>query len=99
MYSYALVLLFTVKMILDEHRKQNAGQFDFNENPLESLPPDTKSLIERVVICQDQFEMPCEHEVTRVLSLAVSKNNTILLLAVPVLAVPVLAVPLLAVIF
>lgn len=66
------MLLVSVKMMLAEHKQQSASEFDFNEHPLDGLPTDIKSLIERVVICQDQYEMPTEDEVTRVLSLAVS---------------------------
>jgi len=49
----------------------------FKENPLETLPDDIRTLIERVVICQDRYEMPDADEVTRVLSLAVSVHQFI----------------------
>jgi len=56
--------------VLATHRTLSSSDFDFNENPLDQLPADIRSLIERVVICQDQYEMPSEEDVNRVLSLA-----------------------------
>lgn len=79
--SFVLVeichILVLVKIMLAEHKRQCASQFDFNDHPLDGLQADIKSLIERVVICQDQYEMPTEDEVTRVLSLAVSSQLSI----------------------
>ena len=61
-----------VSGVLANHRTLSSSDFEFNENPLDQLPADIRSLIERVVICQDQYEMPSEEDVNRVLSLAVS---------------------------
>lgn len=62
----------SVSRIVANHRSLSSADLEFNDNPLDSLSLDKRSLIERVVVCQDQFEMPPEDEVTRVLALAVS---------------------------
>lgn len=64
--------LHPVSHIVANHRSLSSADLEFNDNPLDSLSMEKRSLIERVVVCQDQFEMPSEDEVTRVLSLAVS---------------------------
>lgn len=73
-YIYVLYL-FLASGVMLQHRRHSSADFDFNDNPLDQLHTDMKSLIERVVICQDQYEMPSEDEVTRVLSLAVSLTS------------------------
>lgn len=65
------MLYVVVAGVLETHRRVSSSDFDFNENPLDLLAPDVRSLIERVVICQDQYEMPTEQEITKVLMLAV----------------------------
>ena len=60
----------------------SSSDFDFNDSPLDKLPQDIRSLIERVVICQDQYEMPTEQEITKVLLLAVSRSTLFIFLLI-----------------
>ncbi|XP_067932111.1 ecdysone receptor-like [Watersipora subatra] len=56
--------------VVETITRLSSSDFDFNDSPLDKLPQDIRSLIERVVICQDQYEMPTEQEITKVLLLA-----------------------------